>query len=95
MHREYQHWYSPSLGREMELLIFGHAGARVLVFPTSMGRFFEWEDRGHDCPPWGNTWRTAGCSSTAWTAWIAKAGMLAGPLRAAGPGGTRNTRLIF
>ena len=30
----------------MELLIFGHAGARVLVFPTSQGRFYEWEDRG-------------------------------------------------
>jgi esterase/lipase superfamily enzyme len=30
----------------MELLIFGHAGARVLVFPTSQGRYFEWEDRG-------------------------------------------------
>lgn len=30
----------------MELLVFGHGGARVLVFPTSMGRFFEWEDRG-------------------------------------------------
>ena len=30
----------------MDLLVFGHAGARVLVFPTSMGRFFEWEDRG-------------------------------------------------
>jgi esterase/lipase superfamily enzyme len=30
----------------MELLVFGHAGARVVVFPTSMGRFFEWEDRG-------------------------------------------------
>jgi esterase/lipase superfamily enzyme len=30
----------------MELLIFGHGGARLLVFPTSMGRFFEWEDRG-------------------------------------------------
>ncbi len=30
----------------MELLVFGHAGARVLVFPTSRGRFFEWEDRG-------------------------------------------------
>ena len=30
----------------MELLVFGHAGARVIVFPTSMGRFFEWEDRG-------------------------------------------------
>lgn len=26
--------------------MFGHAGARVLVFPTSMGRFHEWEDRG-------------------------------------------------
>jgi esterase/lipase superfamily enzyme len=30
----------------MDLLVFGHAGARVLVFPTSMGRFYEWEDRG-------------------------------------------------
>ena len=46
MHREHQRWFSPSLGRDMELLIFGHAGARVLVFPSSMGRFFEWEDRG-------------------------------------------------
>jgi esterase/lipase superfamily enzyme len=46
MHREYQRWFSPSLGRDMELLIFGHAGARALVFPTSMGRFYEWEDRG-------------------------------------------------
>jgi esterase/lipase superfamily enzyme len=46
MHREYHRWFSPSLGRDMELLIFGHAGARVLVFPTSMGRFYEWEDRG-------------------------------------------------
>jgi len=30
----------------MELLVYGHAGARVLVFPTSQGRFYEWEDRG-------------------------------------------------
>lgn len=30
----------------MDLLVFGHHGARVLVFPTSMGKFFEWEDRG-------------------------------------------------
>ena len=30
----------------MELLVFGHAGARVLVFPSSLGSFFEWEDRG-------------------------------------------------
>lgn len=46
MQREYHRWYSPSLERDMELLVFGHAGARVLVFPTSMARFFEWEDRG-------------------------------------------------
>lgn len=46
MHREHHRWHSPSLGRDMDLLVFGHGGARVLVFPTSMGRFFEWEDRG-------------------------------------------------
>jgi esterase/lipase superfamily enzyme len=45
MKREYHHWHSPALERDMELLVFGHAGARVLVFPTSQGRFFEWEDR--------------------------------------------------
>jgi len=46
MNREYHRWYSPSLNRDMELLIFGHAGARMLVFPTSLGKFYEWEDRG-------------------------------------------------
>jgi len=46
VNRDYQRWFSPSLGRVMELLVFGHAGARVLVFPTSLGKFFEWEDRG-------------------------------------------------
>lgn len=46
MHREYHRWFSPSLSRDMELLVVGHAGARVLVFPTSQGRFYEWEDRG-------------------------------------------------
>jgi esterase/lipase superfamily enzyme len=30
----------------MELLVFGSGGTRVLVFPTSMGRFFQWEDFG-------------------------------------------------
>jgi esterase/lipase superfamily enzyme len=45
-HREYRAWHSPALNRHMELLVLGHAGARVLVFPTSQGRFYEWEDRG-------------------------------------------------
>jgi esterase/lipase superfamily enzyme len=30
----------------MELLIFGHAGAKVLVFPTRQGRFFDYENWG-------------------------------------------------
>ncbi len=34
------------MNRSMELLVFGHAGAPVLVFPTSRGRFYEYEDRG-------------------------------------------------
>lgn len=46
MHREYQKWFSPALRRNMELLIFGHAGAPLLIFPTSKGRFHEYEDRG-------------------------------------------------
>jgi esterase/lipase superfamily enzyme len=46
MHREHVRWFSPRLERDMDLLVFGHAGARVLVFPSSMGRFFEWEDQG-------------------------------------------------
>jgi esterase/lipase superfamily enzyme len=46
MQRDYHRWYSPSLGRDMELLVFGHAGARLLAFPTSLGRFYQWEDFG-------------------------------------------------
>ena len=50
MNREYHKWYSPSLQRDMELLVIGHGGAPVLVFPTSMGRFYEYEDRGMISP---------------------------------------------
>lgn len=46
MNREYHEWESGRLGRSMELLVFGHAGLPVLVFPTSGGRFFDFEDRG-------------------------------------------------
>jgi esterase/lipase superfamily enzyme len=46
MKRDYVKWYSPSLHRDMELLAYGHAGFPVLVFPTSGGRFWEYEDRG-------------------------------------------------
>ena len=46
MNREYHKGYSQELHREMEMLIFGYSGTPVLVFPTSMGKFFEYEDRG-------------------------------------------------
>ncbi len=46
MLRHYHRWFSPALTRDMELLVFGHHGARVLVFPTSRGRFYEWENHG-------------------------------------------------
>ena len=46
MNREYHKCRSSRLGREMELLVFGHAGLPVLVFPTSGGPFYEFEDRG-------------------------------------------------
>ncbi len=46
MNREYVKWHSEVLGRAMEALIFGHAGRPILVFPTSMGRFYQYEDFG-------------------------------------------------
>jgi esterase/lipase superfamily enzyme len=46
MRRDYIKWYSPSLNRDMELLAFGDRGFPVVVFPTSGGRFYEYEDRG-------------------------------------------------
>lgn len=46
MNREYHKQFSHSLGRDMELLVFGYEGIPFLVFPTSMGRFFDYEDRG-------------------------------------------------
>jgi esterase/lipase superfamily enzyme len=30
----------------MEMLVYGHAGLPAVVFPTSQGRFYEFEDRG-------------------------------------------------
>jgi esterase/lipase superfamily enzyme len=44
--REYQKWYSPNLQRDMELLVFGHAGKPVLFFPTRTARFYDYEDWG-------------------------------------------------
>lgn len=46
MHTEHHRWHSPALdGKPMDLLVYGHAGAKLFVFPTSMGTYHEWPDR--------------------------------------------------
>jgi len=42
----YHKEYSRNLGREMEYKVYGHQGKPVLVFPTSNGRFYQYEDAG-------------------------------------------------
>jgi esterase/lipase superfamily enzyme len=46
MKDEYHKWYSSALGRDMEIKLFGHAGVPILVFPTSMKRFYEYAEMG-------------------------------------------------
>lgn len=50
MKKEYHHWFSPSLNEDMALNVYGHAGKPILVFPSSGGSFYEYEDFGMvDC----------------------------------------------
>ncbi len=44
--REYIKQWSVALERDMEALRFGVSGLNLLVFPTSLGRFYQWEDFG-------------------------------------------------
>jgi len=46
MKRSHESWWSPSLGRNMEMLWFGWSGFPVIAFPTSMGRYVQYEDTG-------------------------------------------------
>ena len=44
MNIEYRKWYSPSLGREMEMKVYGHGGRPVLFIPCQDGRFWDFEN---------------------------------------------------
>lgn len=44
MKEEYIKWHSNTLNREMEMLIYGHAGLPIIFFPTTMGRYYESKD---------------------------------------------------
>lgn len=46
MQEDYHKWYSPIIGRDMEMLVFGHSGRPVILFPSSMGKYYEAKDRG-------------------------------------------------
>ncbi|GAK60431.1 putative esterase [Candidatus Vecturithrix granuli] len=44
MNIEYHRWWSPHLGHDMELKVYGHDGKAVVVFPSAAGRFYDYED---------------------------------------------------
>ena len=44
MDTHYEKWYSPSLGREMELKVYGRGGKPVLYIPCQDGRFYDFEN---------------------------------------------------
>lgn len=46
MHIEQHHWHSPRLGREMVVKVYGHWGEPFIVFPSSRGRYFDYEGMG-------------------------------------------------
>ena len=46
MHKEFLTHYSHSLGKDMNMMIYGHAGAPFLVFPTQDGMCHQMEDFG-------------------------------------------------
>jgi len=46
MHKEAHYWYSPRLGREMGVVVFGHYGPPMIAFPTTGGDEWEYERTG-------------------------------------------------
>lgn len=43
MKREIHRWYSPSLSKDMEIVVYGHYGMPLLMFPTAGADFLEYE----------------------------------------------------
>lgn len=46
MQRHYEKFYSPAVGQDMEMLVFGHFGSPMIAFPSGGGRFHDFEDNG-------------------------------------------------
>ncbi|MCK7526579.1 MAG: hypothetical protein MZV64_57805 [Ignavibacteriales bacterium] len=43
MSREIHRWYSPNLNKEMEIVVYGHYGYALLMFPTAGADYLEYE----------------------------------------------------
>ncbi|MFB3057638.1 MAG: esterase, partial [Ignavibacteriaceae bacterium] len=43
MHREIHKWRSPNLNKDMEIVIYGHYGYALLMFPTAAADYLEYE----------------------------------------------------
>jgi esterase/lipase superfamily enzyme len=41
---EYFKWYSPTLSMDIEMMVYGHWGKPVVIFPTTLGRYYEAKD---------------------------------------------------
>ncbi len=46
MLRRYEKIYSYALGRDVQVLAFGHYGAPMVAFPSGGGQFYDFEDNG-------------------------------------------------
>lgn len=45
-HESYHRWYSHNLNRDIEMLVHGHQGYPVILFPSTKGRYYESKDFG-------------------------------------------------
>ncbi|NLX19502.1 MAG: transposase, partial [Desulfobulbus sp.] len=46
MHIEEHRWFSSNLQRDMAFKVYGHWGMPILVFPCSLGRYYDYEGMG-------------------------------------------------
>lgn len=46
MNEQHVRWHTQHLGRDFEMLVFGHGGYPIILFPTSLGRYYQNKDFG-------------------------------------------------
>lgn len=46
MHKQYVKYYSHNLGRDTDMLVYGHWGYPVLLFPTTLGNYYQATEMG-------------------------------------------------